>query len=177
MAIQAKKVEKTYLVILEGDLDTPVCVDKPIARRRGGPVFVKSEVSFDRTSQTAVTHFKPLIQSSGYTLCKVIPETGRKHQIRVHAEWLKKRVVGDKIYGPDETLYIDFIEQGWTDRLEAALPMKRQALHCYHYVFNFSDRLVSFMAPVQQDMLSFCKSAMNIEKDEIQKHISSISAD
>ena len=171
MAIQARKVDKTYLVILEGEIDIPICVDQPIARRRGGPVFVKSEVSFDRTAQTAVTHFTPLIQKRGYTLCQVIPETGRKHQIRVHAEWLKRRVVGDKIYGPDETLYIDFIEQGWTARLEAALPMKRQALHCYHYVFNFSDRIVSFTASVQQDMLAFCKSAMNLEEDEIQKCI------
>ena len=177
MAIQARKVEKTYLAILEGELDATVCVDEPIARRRGGPVFVKSEVSSDRTAQAAVTHFTPLIRRCGYTFCKVIPETGRKHQIRVHAEWLDKRVVGDKIYGPDETLYIDFIEQGWTDRLEAALPMKRQALHCYHYAFNFPDRFVSFAASVQQDMLTFCKSAMNVEEDEIKECVSAISAD
>lgn len=177
MAIQAGKVEKTYLAVLEGDMDMPVSVDQPIARRRGGPVFVKSEVSFDRTAKSAMTHFTPLIQSGKYTLCQVVPETGRKHQIRVHAEWLGKPVVGDKIYGPNEMLYIDFVENGWTDRLEKELPMKRQALHCYCYVFKFSDGLVSFTAPVQQDMLTFFKDAMNLEQDVIQQKICCISRD
>ena len=45
-------------------------------------------------------------------MARVEPETGRKHQIRVHAEWLDHCVVGDKIYGPDERLYLEFIEQG-----------------------------------------------------------------
>jgi 23S rRNA pseudouridine1911/1915/1917 synthase len=171
MAIQARKVKKIYLAILEGEMDAPISVDKQIARRRGGPVFIKSEVSLDRTAQTAVTHFTPLVQANGYTLCQVILETGRKHQIRVHAEWLDKRVVGDKIYGPDETLYIDFVEHGWTDRLEKALPMKRQALHCHRYFFEFPEGTVSFTAPVQEDMLTFCRSAMGLEADEVQQHI------
>ena len=163
MAIQNRKVEKTYLAILEGEIDVPVSVDKSIARRRGGPVFVKSEVSIDRTAQNAVTHFVPLIKGNGFTFCRVVPETGRKHQIRVHAEWLDRRVVGDKIYGPDETLYIDFIEHGWTNRLKAALPMKRQALHCYRYVFNFPGEAVAFMAPLPQDMLDFGQTVMGLK--------------
>lgn len=173
MAIQARKVSKTYLAILEGEMNAAVTVDQPIARRRGGPVFVKSEVSFDRTSQTAITHFMPLISSCGHTLCQVIPETGRKHQIRVHAEWLGWRVVGDKIYGPDETLYIDFVERGWTDRLEQMLPMKRQALHCYRYVFGFPEESVSLTAPVQEDMLAFCGKVMCLDAGSIQKSIDS----
>lgn len=164
MAIQARKVKKTYLALLEGELDAPITVDKPIARRRGGPVFVKSEVSLDRTAQTAITHFAPLINRNGFTLCKVTPETGRKHQIRVHAEWLGKRVVGDKIYGPDETLYIDFVEHGWTERLEAALPMKRQALHCYRYVFEFPEGSIVFKAPFKEDMSAFCRDTMCLEE-------------
>ena len=171
MAIQARKVAKVYIAILEGVLDTTVSVDRSIARRRGGPVFVKSEVSVDRTAQTAVTCFKPLIQRHGYTLCQIVPETGRKHQIRVHAEWLGNPVVGDKIYGPDETLYIDFIESGWTDRLEAALPMKRQALHCYRYTFELNEGFVSFTAPVQEDMLAFCRSTMELDADELKRLI------
>lgn len=171
MAIQARKVEKVYLAILDGEMDVAVTVDQPIARRRGGPVFVKSEVSKDRTAQEAVTHFTPLVQSNGYTLCQVIPETGRKHQIRVHAEWLGRCVLADKIYGPDETLYIEFVECGWTDRLGAALPMKRQALHCHRYIFGFSEGPVSFTAPIQQDMLTFCKHAMSLKQEDVEQMI------
>ena len=163
MAIQAGKVTKTYLAVLEGEMTASVSVDQPIARRRGGPVFIKSEVSSDRTAQTALTHFTPLTTGNGYTLCRVVPETGRKHQIRVHAEWLNRRVAGDKIYGPDETLYIDFVEHGWTDRLKAALPIKRQALHCYCYVFAFPEGPVSLTAPVPEDLREFCKCVMGMD--------------
>jgi len=156
MAIQDRIVRKSYLAILEGALTESRSIDAPIARRRGGPVFVKSEVREDRTAQQAATDFIPLQSTEAHTLCEVRPRTGRKHQIRVHAEHIGHRVVGDKIYGPDEALYIEFIERGWTARLEAALPMKRQALHCHRYDFDFPEGTVSFTAGAQADMRSFC---------------------
>lgn len=166
MAIQQRIVKKEYLVILDGELTEPMHVDEPIARRRqGGPVHVKNEVSYDRSSQDAVTDYIPIVSKNGYTMCRVVPVTGRKHQIRVHAEHLDHRVVGDKIYGPDENLYLEFIENGWTPRLEAALPIKRQALHCHHYSFEFPEGAVSFTAPLQQDMLDFCQQYMGLEGD------------
>jgi len=167
MAIQQRIVKKEYLAIIEGELSETIRVDEPIARRKGGPVFVKSEVSYDRTSQSALTEFIPLASRNGYTLCRVEPQTGRKHQIRVHAEWLKRRIVGDKIYGPDETLYIEFIERGWSDRLAAALPMQRQALHCYRYIFEFPEGAVTFTAPLREDMRTFCRETMGMGVREL----------
>jgi len=158
MAIQNRVVRKSYLAILEGELSEARHVDASIARRRGGPVIVKSEVSADRTAQTAVTDFEPLNMAGGCTFCRIRPQTGRKHQIRVHAEHIGHKIVGDKIYGPDETLYIEFIENGWTDRLEAALPIKRQALHCARYDFDFPEGTVSFEAPLQEDMMALCEA-------------------
>jgi len=157
MAIQNRIVRKAYLAVLEGELEEPRHVDASIARRRGGPVIVKSEVSDDRTAQTAVTDFEPLASAKAYSFCRIRPETGRKHQIRVHAEHIGHKLVGDKIYGPDETLYIEFIENGWTERLERMLPIKRQALHCHRYDFDFPEGTVSFEAPLQEDMLTFCE--------------------
>lgn len=169
MAIQNRIVQKTYIALMEGELPEPIHVDLPIARRRngGGPVIVKSEVSYDRSSQDAVTDFIPLRSANGYTLCRVKPETGRKHQIRVHAEHLNHCIVGDKIYGPDETLYIEFIEQGWTPRLAQALPIQRQGLHCYRYDFEFPEGTVSFTAGLQADMLDFCQNHMGLSAPEI----------
>ena len=166
-AIQDRRVKKTYLAVLESEFDRPILVDQAIARRRGGPVFVKSEVSDDRLAQAAITQFLPIVANKGYTLCRVVPQTGRKHQIRVHAEWLKKPVVGDKIYGPDETLYIDFVEHGWTDRLEMSLPIKRQALHCYCYEFNFpNEAIFSCVADLPDDFSEFCATEMEVDARE-----------
>ncbi|MGB0412887.1 MAG: RluA family pseudouridine synthase [Coraliomargarita sp.] len=167
MAIQNRIVKKTYLAILEGDLKEAIRVDQSIARRREGLVHVKNEVSYVRGAQSAITEFSPIATGGGYTLAKVEPETGRKHQIRVHAEWLDHKVVGDKIYGPDESLYIDFIENGWNKRLAEALPLKRQALHCYQYTFDFPGEPVTLTAPLRQDMRQFCETTMGLKLDAL----------
>jgi 23S rRNA pseudouridine1911/1915/1917 synthase len=86
----------------------------------------------------------------------------------VHAEHIERRIVGDKIYGPDETLYIEFIEQGWTHRLQAALPIKRQGLHCYRYDFEFPEGPICFTAPLQEDILSFCHNYMGLSNEAIE---------
>lgn len=174
MAIQNRIVKKTYIALLDGTLSETMHIDLPIARRKGGPVIVKSEVSYDRTSQDAVTVFEPILNHNGFTLCRVGPVTGRKHQIRVHAEHIEHRIVGDKIYGPDETLYIEFIENGWTPRLDTALPIKRQALHCYRYDFEFPEDTVTFTAPLQEDMLTFCKEHMELTPEAIAQQLESI---
>ena len=163
MAIQERKVGKEYLAILEGGLEKGIEVNQSIAHRPNGLVKIKNHVSDDRTAKSAVTAFEPILNNKDYTLARVLPETGRKHQIRVHAEWLGHSVVGDKIYGSDESLYIEFIEQGWTDRLDQNLAMKRQALHCHKYHFHFADGTVTFEAPLAEDMDLFCQE--NLRED------------
>jgi 23S rRNA pseudouridine1911/1915/1917 synthase len=69
--------------------------------------------------------------SSGdcFSLLRAIPLTGRTHQIRVHLASIGHPIVGDKIYGPEEQLYLRFIETGWTRELQEKLLLPRHALH------------------------------------------------
>ena len=61
-------------------------------------------------------------ESTNSALIRAIPRTGRTHQIRVHLSSIGHPIVGDKIYGPDEQLYLRFIETGWTHELEQQTP-------------------------------------------------------
>jgi 23S rRNA pseudouridine1911/1915/1917 synthase len=65
-------------------------------------------------------------------------------------------VVGDKIYGPDSRLYLDFIDRGWSPRLEELLHLPRQALHCARIDLGPAGLPLAFSAPMPNDMRAFC---------------------
>jgi 23S rRNA pseudouridine1911/1915/1917 synthase len=152
-AVQARQVCKSYVAILEGTLRESMWVDQPIGRALESLVHIRQGVRAD--GQSAKTFFEPLEWRGGYTLARVTTETGRLHQIRVHAAWLGHAVAADKLYGPDEGLFLEFIEHGFTARLQAALPLERQALHADLMRFELEDRPMEFRAPLAADMAEF----------------------
>ncbi|MDR3229341.1 MAG: RluA family pseudouridine synthase [Puniceicoccales bacterium] len=156
IAIQERQVSKTYLAVLCGEMREPVLVDEPLDRDPASPVAVKHCVSHAETARTAVTFFEPLFAKNGSTFARVTPHTGRTHQIRVHAQWLGFPVAGDKLYGPDELLYLEFTEHGWTDRHAALLETERQMLHAFRLEFKAPNFQRVFEAPPSPDMLAFC---------------------
>ncbi len=166
MAFQNRIVSKTYIALLEGDFIESCHVRKHLARDMESQVYVKQVVRKSNSSKMAETLFEPLTHRNNYSIVKVTPITGRKHQIRAHAKWMGYPVVGDKVYGSDDTLYLEFIEHGWTERLEKTLAMRRQALHAFKITFNFEDEEVSFIAPVPEDMEEFCLENMGVKINE-----------
>lgn len=153
-AMMRRKVGKKYLAILTGSLDGPVTVDQPLGDDTASPVFVKSTVRAD--GQPSVTHFEPWLRGAGFTLARVVTETGRKHQIRAHAQWLGHPLVGDKIYGPDARCYLEFIDGGWTEALAVRLLLPRQALHCAEIDLRPAGLEHVFRAPLPDDLRQFC---------------------
>jgi 23S rRNA pseudouridine1911/1915/1917 synthase len=94
--------------------------------------------------------------AAGFTLVRVVTETGRKHQIRAHAQWLGHSLVGDKIYGPDARCYLEFIDHGWTENLQRRLLLPRQALHCAEIDLRAAGFDHVFTAPLPDDLRAFC---------------------
>ena len=111
--------------------------------------------------KTAVTRFQPLAYApdGSLSLVRVVPVSGRKHQIRAHAQWLGQSVLGDKIYGPDARLYLEFITTGWTAALATRLVLPRQALHCAGIDLTRAGFPHVFSAPLAADISEYCERA------------------
>jgi 23S rRNA pseudouridine1911/1915/1917 synthase len=79
---------------------------------------------------------------SSFSLLHLIPRTGRKHQIRIHLAHLGHPIVGDKLYGGDEDIYLALVENRLTDEQRARLILPHHALHARAVRFTWRGRPV-----------------------------------
>jgi 23S rRNA pseudouridine1911/1915/1917 synthase len=136
LLMQQQRVHKKYLAIVWGwpDWETKI-VDAPLVRQgKHQPSAIWLKQTIHPKGASALSEFRVeqrFQKASGheFALICAIPKTGRTHQIRVHLASTGHPIVGDKIYGPDQKLYLEFIETGWTPKLKRELLLPRHALH------------------------------------------------
>jgi 23S rRNA pseudouridine955/2504/2580 synthase len=137
------QVEKKYLALVKGKwelgakrIDVPLRTDI----RVGGERTVKAHAS----GKEAVSHFRP-VQFFGKraSLVEVALETGRTHQIRVHAAHAGYPLAGDEKYG----------DADFNEKMQAA-GLKRMFLHAHQVSFTWPDTGVEFSAsaPLPADL-------------------------
>jgi tRNA pseudouridine32 synthase/23S rRNA pseudouridine746 synthase len=127
-AFEAKQVTKTYLAVLDGVPEAEAgTIDMPL-----GKVSTAEEgwrMVPDPQGKTAVTHWRTVAVKERRAVLLFSPETGRTHQLRVHAsEGLGIPIAGDPVYGPGRgpmllhALSIR-VERGAKPPVEASAPL------------------------------------------------------
>jgi len=161
---ERRTVGKEYLVLVHGVLaDDEGLIDLPLGPRLLGVVRNSRAVRHDG-GQPARTAFRVLERWAHYTLCHIRLLTGRHHQIRVHMAALGHPVVGDKLYGRDEALFLRHSAGTLTDEDRAELELPRQALHSHALEFVHPTRgALRLESPWPADLAAFCAGLAGTE--------------
>jgi len=96
-AMKKHQVIKIYLAIVVGVMSEVVVVNQPLDT--DNRVKGIRTVKISKQGKSAKTTFTPLLNNGQYSLVECAIESGRTHQIRVHAQYLGKPIVGDALYG------------------------------------------------------------------------------
>ena len=142
MAVFANREVETYLAIVHGVPDKPAGEIKTLIGRH---VSDRKRMSVKTgKGREAVTRYETLENFENFSLIRVVIETGRTHQIRVHMAHIGHPVVGDREYG--------------SRKKDALLPFKadRQLLHAWKAKFKHpaSGKFMECLAPIPADMQS-----------------------
>ena len=146
--LQMHSVSREYSAIVYGHMVAGGTIDEPIGRNTKDRV--KQAVSSH--GKEAVTHYRVIDRYQNHTHIKVILETGRTHQIRVHLSHIGYPLIGDPMYGGK----VRFPKKADVILKEAIVNFKRQALHARKLTLThpISGELMSWKSPLPEDMLA-----------------------
>ncbi|WP_411834869.1 RluA family pseudouridine synthase [Pseudoxanthomonas mexicana] len=138
-----RAIVKRYLTLLVGRMpDGVMTVDAPlhVGLRQGG----ERHVQVNPGGKPSLSHFRVLERRGGHSYCEVRIETGRTHQIRVHARHIGHPVAGDDKYG----------DAAVNKRLREQIGLKRLFLHAASLEFALDGGKTPYVlnAPLAEDL-------------------------
>ena len=161
MQFEKRSVKKEYLAVVEGELmlDSDE-ISLPIARHiiDSQKMAVRHDIG-----KEAVSIYEVVERFRGYTLVKIMPKTGRTHQIRVHMRAIGHPVVADFMYSSQESCYLSDLLQ--KEREPGELPIiERQALHAHRIEFfhPIQNKKMEFEVDMPEDISALVKTLRDV---------------
>ncbi len=151
-------VGKRYLAIVRGVPEPAESrIEVPLGPDTAGPIRVK--MAGDPEGLPALTEYRVLREIGDAALVECRPRTGRQHQIRAHMAHIGHPIVGDKMYGPDPTLFLEYIERGLTEYVEERAGAKRHYLHAAAVFLShpMTHNNLRIESPLPEDMETFLR--------------------
>lgn len=140
---EEKLYQKTYHAIVRGYVNKNYTIDTPLAKDTESMIGVKMAVNLEN-GRKSLTYIKPLSYDAktNTTLVEAQPITGRQHQIRIHLHSIGHTIIGDPIYGVDETLADKYLCKQLTDNERLKITgAKRLMLHSLNLEFTYKKRI------------------------------------
>ena len=162
-------VHKEYLALVTGDFRGRVHAEGFLVHEQGSAVRKKKRFVFAGTPEADATRLDPAAETAvtdfigeshvppDMTLVRAVLGTGRQHQVRATLYSLGFPLAGDKLYGPDERLFLKIASGELSaDDLEK-LRFRRQALHAAVLEFRhpFTGELLRFESPFPHEEFGF----------------------
>jgi RluA family pseudouridine synthase len=158
---ERRQVTKEYQVVVEGEFPEQLTANGILTVDNHSPVIKKRLFQWEGEGETSHTEFRRMAYGSGLSLVHVTLGTGRMHQIRATLSCLGFPVVGDKIYGLDETIFIRLVRGNMTDQDRTRLRLPHQALHAWRLAVRHPVSLedMTFEAPLPKDVKALLEEA------------------
>lgn len=146
LQFERRRIHKEYRAVVEGELeldsdriDAPIGIHPQIRERYS----VRKGIG-----RPAATVYQAVERLAGYTHVRLLPETGRTHQLRVHMSWSRHPIVADSMYGGKSPTVGELL--GTDDPTPA---IGRFALHAHRIEFRhpISGQTLAIEAPLPQD--------------------------
>jgi 23S rRNA pseudouridine1911/1915/1917 synthase len=145
-----RAVRKEYVALVHGWPKPETGeIEHPLGRDEHSEIVIRDRVRSD--GAPALTRYwveQRFERAEGrFARLRIEPRTGRKHQIRIHLAHVGHPIVGDKLYGPDEMLYLAFVKRRLTEADRRRLLLPWQALHAVAVTLFWRGKERRFTAP------------------------------